>query len=57
MGVGYAWSNRQSTYLGYAEAARVTAGLVEGARALGRSGVTLKDTSRALDAGTRSALD
>lgn len=43
--------------LGYAEAARVTAGLVEGARALGRSGVTLKDTSRALDAGTRSALD
>lgn len=44
--------------LGYAEAARVTAGLVEGARALGRSGVTLKDTSRpALDGNARSALD
>ncbi|MDH6244714.1 ethanolamine ammonia-lyase subunit EutC [Mycobacterium sp. OTB74] len=32
--------------LGYAEAARVAAGLVAGARALGRSGVDLKDTSR-----------
>ncbi|MCV7194515.1 ethanolamine ammonia-lyase subunit EutC [Mycolicibacterium brumae] len=32
--------------LGYAEAARITAGLVTGARALGRSGVDLKDTSR-----------
>jgi len=43
--------------LGYAEAARVTAGLVEGARALGRSGVALKDTSRAVAADTPSALD
>lgn len=34
--------------LGYSEAARVTASLVAGARALGRSGVDLKDTSRAL---------
>ncbi len=33
--------------LTYADAARVVAGLVEGARALGRSGVDLKDTSRA----------
>jgi ethanolamine ammonia-lyase small subunit len=33
--------------LGYAEAARVVAGLVTGARRLGRSGVDLKDTSRA----------
>lgn len=32
--------------LGYREAARVAAGLVAGARALGRSGVDLKDTSR-----------
>ncbi|MGV9802055.1 ethanolamine ammonia-lyase subunit EutC [Mycobacterium sp. NPDC003449] len=32
--------------LGYAEAARVAAGLVGGALALGRSGVDLKDTSR-----------
>lgn len=32
--------------LGYAEAARVAAGLVGGAVALGRSGVQLKDTSR-----------
>jgi ethanolamine ammonia-lyase small subunit len=32
--------------LGYAEAATVAAGLVSGARALGRSGVDLKDTSR-----------
>ena len=44
--------------LGYAEAARVTVGLIEGARALGRSGVTLKDTSRPeLDGNARSALD
>jgi hypothetical protein len=36
--------------LGYQEAARVAAGLVAGARELGRSGVDLKDTSRgALD--------
>src|SRR5215207_2275696 len=33
--------------LGYADAARVVAGLVAGARRLGRSGVDLKDTSRA----------
>ncbi|GGK48224.1 ethanolamine ammonia-lyase subunit EutC [Nocardia camponoti] len=32
--------------LGYADAAKVVAGLVAGARALGRSGVELKDTSR-----------
>ncbi|OBB28519.1 ethanolamine ammonia-lyase [Mycolicibacterium peregrinum] len=32
--------------LGYTEAARVAAGLVDGALALGRSGVDLKDTSR-----------
>lgn len=43
--------------LGYAEAARVAAGLVEGARALGRSGVTLKDTSRTIGDPARSALD
>jgi ethanolamine ammonia-lyase small subunit len=43
--------------LGYREAARITAGLVEGARALGRSGVTLKDTSRpAVGSRDRSAL-
>ena len=34
--------------LGYADAARVISGLVRGARALGASGVRLKDTSRAL---------
>ncbi|MFD6399402.1 ethanolamine ammonia-lyase subunit EutC [Nocardia sp. NPDC060249] len=34
--------------LTYADAAHVVAGLVAGARALGRSGVDLKDTSRAL---------
>lgn len=33
--------------LGYEQAARVVAGLVAGARKLGRSGVDLKDTSRA----------
>ncbi|MFI9511147.1 ethanolamine ammonia-lyase subunit EutC [Nocardia sp. NPDC052566] len=32
--------------LGYAQAAKVVAGLVSGARVLGRSGVDLKDTSR-----------
>ena len=32
--------------LGYADAARIAAGLVTGARELGRSGVDLKDTSR-----------
>ncbi len=34
--------------LGYREAARIAAGLVAGARALGRSGVELKDTSRGI---------
>lgn len=34
--------------LGYADAARIAASLVDGAVALGRSGVDLKDTSRAL---------
>ncbi|HEY9314735.1 ethanolamine ammonia-lyase subunit EutC [Williamsia sp.] len=34
--------------LGYADAARVCAALVEGARTLGRSGFELKDNSRAL---------
>ena len=34
--------------LGYTDAARVCAALVEGARKLGRSGVELKDNSRAL---------
>lgn len=44
--------------LGYAQAARVVAGLVQGARELGRSGVALKDTSRAaVEAAERSALD
>lgn len=43
--------------LGYREAARVTAGLVAGARTLGRSGVSLKDTSRAVESASRSALD
>ncbi|MFX0580820.1 ethanolamine ammonia-lyase subunit EutC [Nocardia nepalensis] len=33
--------------LGYRQAAKVLAGLISGARALGRSGVDLKDTSRA----------
>ena len=43
--------------LGYAEAARVAAGLVAGARALGRSGVALKDDSRTIADAGRSALD
>lgn len=38
--------------LGYQEAARVTAGLVAGARQLGRSGVALKDTSRGVAVGS-----
>jgi ethanolamine ammonia-lyase small subunit len=42
--------------LGYAEAARVTAGLVAGARRLGRSGVELKDTSRADALASRPAV-
>lgn len=45
--------------LGYREAARIAASLVAGARALGRSGVALKDTSRggALEAGTGPAAE
>lgn len=42
--------------LGYAAAARVVAGLVEGARRLGRSGVDLKDTSRAGELAARPTL-
>ncbi|MGX7730575.1 ethanolamine ammonia-lyase subunit EutC [Rhodococcus sp. 2H158] len=44
--------------LGYAAAARVVAGLVDGARRLGRSGVDLKDTTRAdrLDSATVGEL-
>jgi len=42
--------------LGYGAAARVVAGLVDGARRLGRSGVDLKDTSRADELTTRPAL-
>lgn len=42
--------------LGYAEAARVAAGLVGGAVALGRSGVGLKDTSR-LELGAQPTVD
>lgn len=42
--------------LGYAEAARIAAGLVRAAVELGRSGVDLKDTSRALGAPDTSAL-
>jgi ethanolamine ammonia-lyase small subunit len=42
--------------LGYAEAARVAAGLIGGAVALGRSGVDLKDTSRALGASSIDEL-
>lgn len=44
---------------GYAQSARVVAGLVAGARALGRSGVALKDTSRAdvLEASSALTLD
>ncbi|WP_166902795.1 ethanolamine ammonia-lyase subunit EutC [Mycobacterium sp. DL440] len=45
--------------LGYTEAARVVAGLVDGALALGRSGVDLKDTSRtsALDPNSMTQLN
>jgi ethanolamine ammonia-lyase small subunit len=45
--------------LGYAQAAKVVAGLVSGARKLGRSGVDLKDTSRsdALSSGEVLTLD
>ncbi|MDH6197749.1 ethanolamine ammonia-lyase small subunit [Mycobacterium frederiksbergense] len=43
--------------LGYAEAARVTAGLVDGALALGRSGVDLKDTSRTSALGPGGAAE
>ena len=44
--------------LGYAAAAAVTAALVAGARALGRSGVDLKDTSRQeLDTATVVSLE
>ncbi|MEE2059519.1 ethanolamine ammonia-lyase subunit EutC [Rhodococcus artemisiae] len=43
--------------LGYVQAARVVAGLVSGARRLGRSGVDLKDTSRAAAIGTAEALE
>ncbi|TCJ99890.1 ethanolamine ammonia-lyase subunit EutC [Nocardia alba] len=42
--------------LAYADAARVVAGLVAGARALGRSGVDLKDTSRTESLGTTETL-
>lgn len=43
--------------LSYQQAAIVTAGLVDGARALGKSGVTLKDTSRIdLAAGTAASV-
>jgi ethanolamine ammonia-lyase small subunit len=42
--------------LGYADAARVVAGLVAGARQLGRSGVELKDTSRADELDSRPTL-
>ncbi|MDO1479024.1 ethanolamine ammonia-lyase subunit EutC [Rhodococcus ruber] len=44
--------------LGYAAAARVVAGLVDGARRLGRSGVELKDTTRGdrLDSATAREL-
>lgn len=43
--------------LGYAEAARVAAGLVDGALALGRSGVDLKDTSRTSALGTPGVVE
>jgi ethanolamine ammonia-lyase small subunit len=43
--------------LGYAEAARVAAGLVDGALALGRSGVDLKDTSRNSALGTPGVVE
>ncbi|MFZ2529786.1 MAG: ethanolamine ammonia-lyase subunit EutC [Rhodococcus sp. (in: high G+C Gram-positive bacteria)] len=43
--------------LGYESAARVVAGLVDGARRLGRSGVDLKDSSRTVEASERGGLD
>lgn len=43
--------------LAYAEAARVTAALVDGAMALGRSGVDLKDTSRTATLGPISVAE
>jgi ethanolamine ammonia-lyase small subunit len=43
--------------LGYVEAARIAAGLVAGARELGRSGVALKDTSRSPELGGTSAVE
>ncbi|MHA3019872.1 ethanolamine ammonia-lyase subunit EutC [Mycobacterium sp. BMJ-28] len=43
--------------LGYQEAARVVASLVAGARALGRSGVALKDTSRAVSVGSGAGAE
>jgi len=44
--------------LGYTDAARIAAGLVVGARRLGRSGVDLKDTSRAeLEGSDQLGLD
>jgi len=42
--------------LGYADAARVVAGLIAGARRLGRSGVDLKDSSRADELTARPVL-
>ena len=42
--------------LGYADAARVVASLIAGARQLGRSGVELKDTSRADELTMRPTL-
>ncbi|MGZ8178225.1 ethanolamine ammonia-lyase subunit EutC [Williamsia sp. SKLECPSW1] len=43
---------------GYETAARITAALVDGARRLGRSGVSLKDTSRAeIDSGATAVID
>ncbi|MFC8045672.1 ethanolamine ammonia-lyase subunit EutC [Nocardia sp. NPDC057353] len=42
--------------LGYDRAAQITAALIEGARALGRSGVDLKDDSLPLDAADRAEL-
>ncbi len=42
----------------YAAAARIAASLVDGARRLGRSGVALKDTSRAqIDSGAAPVID
>ncbi|WP_072803368.1 ethanolamine ammonia-lyase subunit EutC [Rhodococcoides yunnanense] len=45
--------------LGYAQSAKIVAGLVGGARRLGRSGVALKDTSRAdvLEATEKSTIE